>query len=272
MIRAFQNDQRIATAVKLTKGGILQVYPTKESFETEEDWKAKYQGSDFKESDRKQSNEKRRHTWLENHLSQFLQKDVESDSPMQKLVRQFYFQCGIPDSIRSTTNTDTIHYFDTVRNNPRLHVFFPQLGKITPVYFNRKSGRVYIDGKDARSMSTLGLCFFLSGQFEYNMELVQPLEQIRFPEKKVVIYCTAYWRNKEDKVRIAMLLNAGYYVQFYYNNRNPTSETVDAMYAIPNVMAVMATNHDSYESVSVFKQKTWFPSTIGLSKWIALTK
>lgn len=271
MIRAYQNNERIATATKLREGGILQVYPSKEKFETEDAWKSKYEGAEFKEEDKKSSSHKKRKAWVENHLDQYLYDEVDSDTPMQKLVRKLYAQYGIPDSISPAVQTDTIHYSQMIRYNPGLYVLLLDLGKIVHVVFNRKSGRVYIDYKDAIAMSPAGLLFF-TNPHDNRMEVAKPLEQVYSAEKKVVVFWNSYWRIKEDRTRIQALIDAGFYVKFYHNKRSPNLDTVNALYALPNVKALMQTNYGSWYDVAVFQPGVWKAKSISIVEWIAKNK
>jgi hypothetical protein len=238
MIRAFENGTRLATAVMGYNGtGTLQVYPTKESFETLEAWKAKYPSAEFKEETAKEKEAKKRSTWLENDLSVNLYSEHATDTPFQASVRRLYFQLGLPDSIRSTAKEVT-QYYHIHRLNPGLQVFLPAQGRIRPVYFNRKTGVVSIGYNNPNDVSTQGAIFFA----KYSTELyrVEPVVQTKLPDQKVVVYNCYNEGYNGSMGRVRMLIDAGFYVQFYYAKRRYLyTDIVRALYALPSVKAVM---------------------------------
>jgi hypothetical protein len=263
MIRAFENGTRLATAVLgYNRSGILQVYPTKETFETLEAWKAKYPSAEFKEETAKEKEVKKHRTWIDNDLSVNLYSEQATDTPFQASVRKLYFQLGLADSIRSrvkeVSQFDHLHRFD-----PGLHIFLPVQGRIRPVYFNRKTGVVSIGYTNPNHISLEGAVFFVKSRNE--LCRVEPLVQIKSHDQKIVVYHSYYEGYDTCMARVKMLIDAGFYVQFYYNNRSFYGDIVRALYALPSVKSVMEGSSE-YDSTTLYRRE------LTLSSWIAKNK
>ena len=263
MIRAFENGTRLATAVMGYNGsGILQVYPAKETFETLEAWKAKYPSAEFKEETAKEKEVKKHRTWIDNDLSANLYSEQPTDTPFQASVRKLYFQLSLADSIRSrvkeVSQYDHLHRFD-----PGLHIFLPLQGRIRPVYFNRKTGVVSIGYTNPNDISLEGAVFFVKSRNE--LCRVEPLVQTKSPDQKVVVYHPYYEGHDACMARVKMLIDAGFYVQFYYNKRSLYSDIVRPLYALPSVKSVM-------EGAVEFDSTTFRRREITLLQWIAKNK
>jgi hypothetical protein len=263
MIRAFENGTRLATAVMSYNGtGILQVYPSKESFENLEAWKAKYPSAEFKEETPKEKEVKKRRTAIENDLNLNIYSEIETDTHFQASVRQLYFQLGLSDSIRSTVK-EVSQYYHLHRIDPGLHVFLPVQGRIRPVYFNRKTGIVSIGYNNPNDISIEGAVFFAKYYNEFYR--VEPLGQTKSPNQKVVVYHSYEGRWVDSAARVKVLIDAGFYVQFYFNKRSLYSDIIRALYALPSVLCVMEGSYE-YDSTTFRRRE------ITLSAWIAKNK
>ena len=265
-VRAFENETRIATAVPLGNGSYLQVYPSKETFESLQAWKSKYPFALFREERPKQKQERKLARWVENELKYNLYEPVQGETEFQATVRLLYFQRGLPDSI-SSKKKEVKNYYDVLRRDSGLHVFYAGAEKITPVYFNRKTGLVALGTRgDDLPTSSVGMMFFVR-QYD-DLYRVEPMRQGTPEGKPIVVYHTKRWYSMEDMRRIQMLMNTGHYVQFFTGKYRLAHELVKAFYARPGVKGVLETSTDSWESVEIYQTNSYVPLRMQLSKWL----
>ena len=253
MIRAFQNDSRIATAVFLKDNTLLQVYPEKKSFATLEEWKATFPEATFETQDRPAVVKVTREEKLMKKIKSELSLPVSTDSPMQRVVRQLFFQLGLRDSLicyytsNDSSSPPPPPFLYPRRHESGLYVMIPSEGRITPVHFNYKSGHVFFSGKNQVATSPDDLLFVRKEL--YDMVRIQPIFQTQAPDQKAVIILSTNWNNKSQQSLATTLVSAGYYVLFMMNSYYPTSEMVKLLYSLPNVKGVLSTNYGNEMNV-----------------------
>jgi hypothetical protein len=274
MIRAFENNKRIATAVILKDGGILQVYPTKEKVENEEAWKATWtrEGVTF-QTQEKQAAEKAQRI---SRAEKIARKQVKSycsmihpeDSPIQALVRKVYNQEGIRDSIRSTAKDYNSAYYG-MRRDPGLYVLLPENGRIEPVYFNRKSGFILFGNRDQTNESSTGLRFYR--KFGESLIPVEVNTDTHAPDQKAVVVFEGFYHSYYSSVlKIQSLRDAGFFIYNYNYRWRPSPEVIKEIYrVIPNCQGIFWSLYDS-ETLNYFDQSitTWNSKRMNFKKWM----
>jgi hypothetical protein len=278
MIRAFENEKRIATAVALKDGGILQVYPTKEKVLNEETWKATWtrEGVTFKHEDKQTAQETGRLSGAEktarNRIKYYCSLGNLSDTPMQALVRKIYNQEGIPDSLRSTmrhyTHTSYL-YGNSLRLDPGIYVLLPENGHIVPVYFNRKTGAVAFENKDEANEPTDGLKFYR----KEGCRLI-PIElnnDVQRPGQKAVMLCQGILRYRIHSYSVLkQLRDAGFFIYTYNARGHPSLEEAKEMQRlIPNLEGIL---WDIYSETAYFfdpnAKNYYLTASMNFKKWI----
>jgi hypothetical protein len=274
MIRAFENDKRIATAVILKNGAILQVYPRKEKVENEETWKATWtrEGVTFKTEaphNREAQRLSRAEKVAQKHIKIYCSLDHPEDTPIQVLVRKAYNQEGIDDSIRSTVKDAQAAYYG-MRRDPGLYVLLPENGRIEPVYFNRKSGFVLFGNRDQTNESAEGLKFYR--KLGVSLIPVQINTQTQAPDQKAIVICRGFENRYYSSVlKTQELRAAGYFIYTYHYRWSPSAEVIKEIYkVIPNCQGIFWSMYDS-ETLSYFDQtsKPWVCKRLNFKKWIA---
>ncbi len=274
MIRAYKNNERIATAVTLKDNTVLQVYPEKKSFATMDEWKATFTDTSFVEGELSNvSPEKAAERALKrdmDKITKHLSYPKDNDTPMQKTVRQLYFQLCLRDSCNKYYHPDSPNIYYRTRMESGLSVMIPNEGLITPVYFNYTSGQVYFNNQNQTNTSLLGLTFYYS----YNkiMRTITPIVQNPVPNQKTIIWGPCYWLNYKSQENILQkLMDAGFYILFY--NTYLRWGIVEKLYKIPNVKGVLSLN--SGNDVNVFSPPRagdhhWhFQSSVNVNTFIA---
>jgi hypothetical protein len=223
MIRAFQNGVRIATAARLPNNAILQVFPEKKPYATEDSWKAEYVDAEFKTEPR--------HTAAPNmSFMKNLSVIREEDTPMQRIVRQLYFQHSLPDSLGRRVHSG-------------LYVMMPGEGIISTVYFDRKTGAVTFNGKNQVARSTEDLTFFTKNPYTRRGDMYMVDSTMAYPRvgQKMVIYRNMGYSHSDEIVR--KIRSAGFHVLFYRDNRKAYLTTVcEKLYSLPGVAAIIENN------------------------------
>lgn len=217
MIRAFDNEeQRIATATTLKDGTILQVFPSKKAFSTEELWKAQYPNATFETGPVYDNCEKRRVKAIEKLVTNYLSTPRLQDTEMQRTVRQLYFQLNLRNSVPSTMK-EFRGYGSGVRQDSGLYVFLPSKGLITPVYYNYVTGRVFFENTNQEATPTANLVFF--HKQNTNLKLVIPYLEPQNPQQKTIIYHTTPYRQIDGIAEdVARLRQAGLNVVYFHSN------------------------------------------------------
>ncbi len=275
MIRAFENDKRIAAAVFLKDGAILQVYPTKEKVENEETWKATWtrEGVTFKTEEKSPTDPvSRSNKALSLRVQNYVSVANPSDTPMQALVRKIYNQEGIPDSLRSTlryyTHTSYL-YGNSLRLDPGIYVLLPENGHIVPVYFNRKTGAVAFENKDEANEPTDGLKFYR----KEGCRLI-PIElnnDVQRPGQKAVMLCQGILRYRMYYSNpVKQLRDAGFFVYTYNVRGRPSLEEAKEMQRlIPNFEGIL---WDIYSETAYFfdpnAKNYYMTASMNFKKWI----
>lgn len=277
MIRAFENQKRIATAVVLADKKILQVYPTKMPFENEEAFKAAYPAHEFRTEDRQTAERTTRTTGkmraAEKNILIHSSLPRESDTPMQRLVRQIYFQTATRDSIRATAKDWQTSYYGS-RADPGIYVMNPDSGVIYPVHFNRKSGLVIFHRQIQNMAPTEGLRFYRKDHSD--LIPVVPTFQEQLPSQKAVVF-EMIGSHANTKV-VEQLQAAGFYVVYYMNNFRVQPEVQKALYRmIPNLIRVLGTgfSEEFYVNPPLENLDTpdwWRVTRCTVAKWIAENK
>ena len=279
MIRAFENDKRIATAVILKDGAILQVYPTKEKVENEETWKATWtrEGVTFKTEEKSPTDPvSRSNKALSLRVQNYVSVANPSDTPMQALIRKIYNQEGIPDSLRSTlryyTHTSYL-YGNSLRLDPGIYVLLPENGHIVPVYFNRKTGAVAFEDKDEANEPTDGLKFY----HKEGCRLI-PIElnnDVQRPDQKAVVICQGILQRRfHYKNPLKELRDAGFFVHAYNLRGRPSLEEAKEMQRlIPNLEGIL---WDIYSDTAYFfdpnAKNYYMTASMNFKKWVELHK
>jgi hypothetical protein len=279
MIRAFQNTTRVATAVVLADGQVLQVYPRKQKYESEEAFKSVYPEHEFRTEERVAAQAKTvltgRMRAAEKHVLQHTSLPRDSDTPMQRLVRQIYFETSTADSIRATA-TDYLSSYYGSRVDPGIYVQVPETGIIYPVHFNRKSGLVLFQLKIQNENTVEGLRFYRKDHGDL-IPVTPSFHEQQPGQKAVVIEQTRHFQERASIV-IEKLRQSGFYIVHYQNNYRPTPEIQKAMYhKISNLMAIFGHNYNAefYIHPSLEKLDTpewWKVNNINIDKWISENK
>ena len=253
MMRAYKNNERIATAVTLKDNTILQVYPEKKTFTTMDEWKTTFTDATFVEGEtisdeaRMERTRQRFVAKITKHLSY----PVETDTPMQRAVRQLYFQLGLRDSCHKSYDPLNSNRYYRTRLESGLSVMIPNKGIITPVYFNYTSGMVFFDDKNQTNTSLLGLTFF----FTYGKELrtITPIVQNLVPGQKTIIWNSVLYLmyNSQEKI-LRALMDAGFYILFYKTYFRYSD--METLYKIPNMKGILSYNY-AESNVNVFNQR-----------------
>ena len=275
MIRAFENDKRIATAVILKDGAILQVYPTKEKVENKETWKATWtrEGVTFKTEEKSRADPvSRSNKALSLRVQNYVSVANPLDTPMQALVRKVYNQEGVPDSLRSTlryyTNTSYL-YGNSLRLDPGIYVLLPENGHIVPVYFNRRTGAVAFEDKDEANEPTDGLKFYR----KEGCRLI-PIElnnDVQRPDQKAVVICQGILQRRfHYKNPLKELGDAGFFVHTYNLRGRPSQEEAKEMQRlIPNLEGIL---WDIYSDTAYFfdpnAKNYYMTASMNFKKWI----
>ncbi len=239
MIRAFQNNIRIATAVTLKDNTLLQVYPEKKAFPTQDEWKATFTDATFVEQERVAVVKAKKEKVAVKKNKSDLSYLISTDTPMQRVVRQLFYQLGLRDSV-SSYYTSRDKYFHPRRYESGLYVMMPSDSRITPVHFNYKSGQVFFSGENQVSTSLDGLLFFRKQRFD--LIRVMPILQVQHPDQKAVVILSNSFNSYQHKM-VNALVNAGYYILFMMNKWYPSPERVKALYALPNVKGVLSAEY-----------------------------
>lgn len=274
MIRAFKDEKRIATAVKMAEGKVLQVYPRKQTFESEEAFKASYPEHEFKEETREKSELARTMTKAEAHVLVHTSLQRNSDTALQRVVRQIYFQTGTRDSIRSTAIDWQSSYYSS-RADPGIYVQNSTDSVITPVHFNCKSGLVLFNRNIQNNTNPEGMRFFKKDRGDLVPVMPEFFEQQ--PGQKAIVYDNhGYSTNKNY---ITQLREAGFHIVHYMSNTQPSLDVQKAMYKmIPNLVAVIMNNiytndFSIYPSLEKLNTNNWWNLTrASPAKWIAENK
>ncbi len=276
MIRAFENDKRIATAVALKDGGILQVYPTKEKVVNEDTWKAMWsrEGVTFKHEDKRAAQETERLSRAEKaarvRISYSCSLENPSDTPMQALVRKIYNQEGVPDSLRGYLIQSSIPYCNILRADPGIYVLLPENGHIVPVYFNRKNRDVWFGSKREKDEPTNGLKFYR--KFGSTLRPIEVNNDIQKPGQKAVVICQGILQHRTYYANpVKQLRDAGFFVYTYNNRWHPSSEEIREIFrVVPRCQAIV---WDIYnENISYFdlaKTDIWRCQQMNMKTWIA---
>ena len=284
MIRAFENDKRVATAVILKDGSILQVYPHKMKYENEEAWKSNWirfgsdgSGMTFKKEEKnaprdpETENLSRAQKEARQNVQTFLSLGNPDDTPMQALVRKLYNQEGIQDSLRSSVRQIRPSYYGyyTKRLDPGLYVMLPETGIIKPVYFNRKSGLVIIGNKDETEEATDGLKFYY--KFGCQLDPITVAAEVQRPDQKAVVTCGLQFKYSYNAMSaLNQLKDAGFHVHTYHYKYRPTPEIIKEIFrVVPNCQAIIWQANGSqifYWDLST--NDIWNCKNMGLSKWI----
>lgn len=274
MIRAFKNNTRIATAVKMAEGNIFQVYPVKQRFDSEEAFKAAYPEHEFKEETRDASEKTRQLTKAQKQLLIRSSLPRDTDTAMQKLVRQIYFQAGMPDSIRSTAIDWHTSYYGS-RRDPGIYVQIPTDDRITPVYFNRKSGLILFDKKVQNDINPEGMRFYQ--KVNGDLIRVEPEFVEQGPDQKAVVYDNKNYATHRKYLK--QLQEAGFYVVHYMSQTRPSRDVQEAMYKmIPHLRAVLTVDIYCdrfwiYPSRDNLHTDSWWRQTwVNPTAWIAENK
>lgn len=203
MIRAFQNGERISSAVPLKDGAVLQVYPSKQRFETLEAWKNSIEGvAEFQEESLRDRRDRMRN---KKHFELYISETMKHETDMVRTVRQLYNQCGLADSVSKNGLTFRRCY---------LYAFFPMTGQMVPVFFNRATGNVVYLGKTQNDTLTIGITFFLQ-KVMGDFITVRPFVQEKKSAQKTVLYRVQRYNFANDFKHIMTLREAGFYVRFY---------------------------------------------------------
>lgn len=202
MIRAFQNGERISSVVPLKDGAVLQVYPSKQRFDTLESWKNTFQVAVFEQESVRERRDRIRNKM---HFELYISETMTHETDMQKTVRQLYHQCGLADSVSRNGLTFRRSY---------LYAFFPMTGEMVPVFFNRATGNVVYLGKVQNDTLTVGITFFLQ-KVMGDFVVVQPFFQEKKSAQKTVLYRVQRYNFTNDFKHIMTLREAGFYVRFY---------------------------------------------------------
>jgi hypothetical protein len=281
MIRAFENEKRVATAVILKDGSILQVYPHKRKYEDEEAWKSNWVrfGSDsgqmtFQKEEKntprnpETENLSRAQKEARQNVLTFLSLGNPADTPMQALVRKLYNQEGIRDSIRSTaTDARNVHY--GMRIDPGLYVMLPENGSIVPVYFNRKSGMVFFGCKDETNEATDGLKFYR--KYGCQLNPITVAAEAQRPDQKAIVTCGLRFTYSYNALSaLKQLKDAGFHVHTYHYKYRPTPEAIKEIFrVVPNCQAIIWQANGSliyYWDLSTTDM--WNCKNTNLNKWI----
>lgn len=268
MIRAFENETRIATAVILKDGGILQVYPTKERVVDEETWRAKWQkeGVTFKAEEKEKAQRlSRAEKVARQRVGIYLSVPNPTDTAMQALIRKVYNQESIRDSIRSTAKTVQDAYYGA-RLDPGLYVMLPENGHIVPVFFNRKSGLVLFGNKDETQGCTDGLKFYRKN---YGNELlpIQLLTDQQGPDQKAVVICNNRWGYD---TMYHSLRKAGFFIYTYHYKWRPSVDDIQEMYrVVPHCQGIVWDWwNENLHYFDLTSADTWRCKNANLKKWI----
>jgi hypothetical protein len=202
MIRAFQNGERISSAVPLKDGAVLQVYPSKQRFETLESWKNTFETAFFENESVRERRDRMRN---KKHFDLYISETKENETIMQKTVRQLYNQCGLADSVSKNGLTFRRCY---------LYAFFPMTGEMVPVFFNRVTGNVVFLGKVQNDTLTVGITFFLQ-KVMGDFITVRPFVQEKKSAQKTVLYRVQRYNYEEDIKNVNTLIAAGFHLRFY---------------------------------------------------------
>lgn len=256
VIRAYKNGERIATAVFLKSGGIHQVYPDKETFENEAEWRESFdEGVTFQKEEQTVATDKLTLKTLPRHIKSQVSYDREWLTEMQRTVSTLYFQLGLPNSLRkdlykkhthgafkgkalpptNITNDNILLHDSIIRINPGLYVLTD--GLLNPVYFNYRSRRVFFGRKFEATYINTGsndmnhYIFFKTYNNTYissedrannisraTLEIVKPVFQTFSPTKKVVVYRSRKGKHTYTMKHLQLLMDAGYYVLFHTLN------------------------------------------------------
>jgi hypothetical protein len=275
MIRAFLDNKRIATAVLLHGGSILQVYPTKEMSENEETWRAKWalEGVTFQNQERQQVDNAQRLSRAEKaaklNVVIYCSLPKADDTPLQALIRKIYNQEGIRDSIRSTAKNARDAYYG-MRLDPGVYVMLPESGMIEPVYFNRKSGLVIFGNKDETNEPVDGLKFYRKNGC--SLAPIRLVTDEQGPDQKSVIVCNlpSVYKSYAVSKMIRTLREAGFFVYTYNYRWCPSPEAIREMFRVmPRCQGVL---WDVYnENISYFdltSTNLWSSQSANFNKWI----
>lgn len=247
MIRAFEDGQRIATAVTFADGTILQVFPSKQAFATQDLWKAKYPQATFELGNEHVPWQERQEKSVQKLITNYLSTPRPNDTEMQRTVRQLYFQLNLRNSVPSTM-TQFHGYGSGVRQESGLHVFIPQKGLITPVYYNYVTGRVFFDNCSQEATPTAGLVFFR--KHGTNLKVVVPYLEEPNRQQKTVIYRSEIYRQYEGiELDVLELRQAGFNVLYFHRDRYCGPDTMKVLAKQPGISAVL---HNNYGNTTVF--------------------
>lgn len=202
MIRAFQNGERISSAVPLKDGSLLQVYPSKQRFDTLESWKNTFENAVFETESVRERRERIRN---KTHFELYISETIKHETDMVRTVRQLYHQCGLADSVSRNGLAFRRCY---------LYAFFPMTGEMVPVFFNRATANVVYLGKVQNNTLTVGITFFLQ-KVMGDFVVVQPFFQEKKSAQKTVLYRIQRYNFTNDFKHIMTLREAGFYVRFY---------------------------------------------------------
>lgn len=281
MIRAFENEKRIGTAVVLKEGRILQVYPTKQTFENETEWKATFPSAEFQteapkqsmtEAQKQEKRKKVRLSKLERQIQNSLSWPRSSDTPLQKIVRQLYFQLGIDDSL---VVYETLGLWRQRRIDSNLYVYVPSLKKMLSIFFERRTGYVVFDHQLRFNFPVDGLLFFYKPTWESSFHQVEPLFQQLHENQKVVVQIPRLYRSKADTELQQKLIEKGFYILFYWARKNPWRSHLQQLQSIPNCKSVILetynnklTIYPSWNSISNSREFYWVsPLQVDMNTW-----
>lgn len=241
MIRAFENEKRVATAVFLKDGTLLQVYPSKKKFENEDLWKDQFSCCSFKTESREVNRDAepkaKANTKIEEHVKECLSLPVPSDTPIQALIRQIFNQYGIPDNL--TVKRKNPGIWRTKGRDSILYVYCPTQKSFGGVFFNRRTG-MYMIGKLLRpEIETEGLVFFFKKPWSADFLPVDLHSQTLQSGQKVVVYIPGTYRYEHDIALQKKLLENGFHILFYNDKRRPSKEILEELYKIPNLKGVI---------------------------------
>lgn len=276
MIRAFENDTRIATAVALKDGGILQVYPIKETFENEDTWKAAWtrEGVTFKYEDKKVTDQvSAPNKAARIRVQTYVSLANPLDTPMQALIRKVYNQMGVRDSLRSKithfANSYITSYYNSQRIDPGIYVLLPENGNIVPVYFNRKTGSVIFESKNETNEPVNGLKFY--SKSGCRLIPIQLENDVQRPGQKAVVLCQGILQNRmQYENPLKQLRDAGFFIYTYNLRDRPSLEDAKEMQrVIPNLEVIF---WDIYNETAYFfdpnARNYYLTANMNFKKWI----
>lgn len=280
--RALQNNTRVATAVTLKNGEILQVWPKSCSFLTVEEWKATYPNAVFKEG----TASPHPHTqfYRNNPVLGNLSLPLSSLTPFQNLVRHFVLLFGL---FRDGRLSSQEFVLDIPSLSPKCRVSMRKADGEVIIRYEKKT----LFGRELRTLTAP--CDMpvegVRGHIFFDSSPIEPLGQKPDPTKKTVVYCPKkhVWGKVNDNVTaVQTLLAAGYNV-LLYNTPGMRFHTIlndthrEELYALPGVVAVFSCEidpkqnrcppglHILYPSPDDVKKSKSLGRRLTLDEWIA---